>query len=331
MKPLQNPERFTKYLQDCADLFAADPMLRNDAQGNAAFLARELEYVFARTFDVLYSPIKGRLLVPINHEVPPGAESFSYDQFDQIGLAQWVTNYASEPPRVDVFKKRFTAATYDFWSSYAYTVRDVKRAAMAAQVGPPASAHLDVKRAQTARLIMERFLDTVIATGDTTRGLLGLTNNTNIPTVSTTSGAWSGDAASDIYADLTALCQAPEQATHTLFKADTLVLPLNQKATLSQPYSSFIPDSLISVWLRSQQDITTVEYWDKLNTASAIGGPRALAYAKNDTVLEFVVPQEYEEFPPQIENLETKIICLMTVGGLTLHYPLACAKMDLDA
>lgn len=322
MKILGTPLE-AQFVQMIAQAFANDPELRQDAVGNAAFLARELEYVAAQTYDIVYNPTIGRQIVPMNTAVDPGAETYSYDSFDQVGMAEWVTNYGNQPPRADAFKTRTTAKLFSFWSSYAYTIQDLRASAMG-------RTPLDVKRAQIARQVMERFLDGVIAVGDTDRAIKGLVNNTDIPAVATTAGTWATATNAAIAEDLVKLTLQPEQATAGLFKANTLLLPLNKKPKLSNPYSTTFPDSILKVW-QNGSEVSRIVFWDKLNTASAIGGPRAMAIAVNPMVLEFILAADYEDFPPETKNLETQVICHMRVGGLSLRYALACAKMDLDA
>jgi hypothetical protein len=325
MKIIGSPNQ-AAILARLANLFSddPDPRVRQDAAGNAMFLARELEQVSARTYDVLYNPTKGRQIVPFNTSVSPGADSYSYDQFDQLGAAKWITNYADDLPRAEAFKKRFTAAMHSFGCSYAYTVQDLRAAAFGGQP-------VDAKRAMTSRAVCERFLDDVIAVGDATRGIKGLTNSTDIPAVSSTAGTWASNTAADKLADLIKLANAPGQATADLFTGDTLLLPLSKKSALQAPYATTFPTSIMKTFWDGQDHITQVIWWNRLNTASAIGGPRAMVVTKSDLVLEFLLAIDFQDHAPEVQNLETVINCESRVGGLSLHYPLACAKMDLDA
>jgi hypothetical protein len=328
---IRNTPLFASFVTACLSMVGGDTSFRADATGNAAFLARELEWVSAQTYNVLYNPIIGATLVPFNTQVPPGAETFSYDQYDEIGLAEWVTNYGDQPPRVDTFRKRFTAKCRSFWDSYAYTIQDLRASATAAQRGAPPGSSLDVQRAQVARNVLERFHDDVIAFGDTTRGLKGLANNSDIPEVASESGGWDGTETNDeIIADLIKLCHAPKQATHGLFTADTLVLPLSKEPRLSQPYSAFDVRSVLQVFLQGATFIKSVQFWDKLDDATDETGPLALAYAKSPIVVEYVCPVRFEDFPPEQENLEFQVILHARTGGLSIHYPLAMAQMELD-
>lgn len=315
------------------------PGVRTDAAGDTAYLARELEQVSATAYDVLKDPIKGRLFVPFT-PVNPGAETFSYDMWDTIGLAEWVSNYGTNPPSVDAFRQRFSGPMRSMWSSYQYSVQDIRQGRMAALMNPGVRS-LEVEKARAARRVIEESLDQVIAFGRlpnetaNSQGLTGLINNTNIPTVTTTAGAWTAATTPAVLmADLDKLVQTPYQASAEIFEVDTLILPLSVKNLLIKPYSSLNGESVLKVWLAGQDGVSgvrRVDFWKKLNTGSASGGPRSLAYKKSSEVVEFRVAVEYEEFPAQEKNLAFQITCMARVGGVVVRYPLAMAKMDLDA
>ncbi len=308
---------------------------RFDAAGDTAILARELEQVSAQSYDVLRDPKKGRLFVPFNSSIAPGAETYSYDSYDGYGVAEFVTDYASNPPRSDVFKTRTSAAMHTIWTSYGFTIDEMAAAAFS-------QTPLDRMRALIARESIEQKIDDLIATGDAARGVPGFVNNTNIPAVvSTRTNLWipvSGTAATaaEIFKDLNDLVNAIEQASAENFQADTLILPLVMKPVMQQVYSSTDARTIAQVWLGNQDSanggsgVKQILYWKKLNTASALGGPRALAYKRSNQVFEFLLSYDYREEAPQVKNLETQVIARARVGGISIHYAYGLAKMDLD-
>jgi hypothetical protein len=300
---------------------------RTDAAGDTLFLARELEQVSATSYDVLIDPIIGRQLVPFNTSVDEGAETYSYDMYDGFALAEWITNYASAVGQAEVFKTRFSATMRDIGSHYQYTYQDLQKAAFARKP-------VDRMRALKARQAHEQKIDDVIAVGDTARGIQGLTNSSNIPTVAPAVGTWdSATSGADLMKDLDKLTAAIEQASAGNFVADTAVLPLSVKPLLQQPFSTTDARSVEKVWLGNQpaNGVKAIKYWKRLNTASAIGGPRAIAFKGGNQILEFLLAYDYRELPPQQVNYTTKVLTIGRLGGLTIHYALATAKMDLDA
>src|SRR5579859_3975719 len=105
-----------------------DTGLRLDA-GETAVIARQLLYIKARTYDVKYPMFKARDFIPVSHEVPTGAETWAYWQWDMYGMAKIIANYAKDFPRADFVKKEFQKAIKSLGSSYGYTVQDMRRIA----------------------------------------------------------------------------------------------------------------------------------------------------------------------------------------------------------
>lgn len=313
---------------------AYDDGSRADAAGDTMHLARELEFVSAQSTEVLTDPIKGRLFVDFT-TIPDGAETFAYDTWDRLAMAEWITNYASAVGAADRFKSREHKVMYDFGSSYHFSVQDLQKSAFA-------RTSVDRDRAMSARIAHEQFLDNLIAVGDEARDIEGLCNSTAFQEVEPTVGEWDfADAEPTdpdlyeaksiaLYNDLNALCDSVEQNSAENFTVDTLVLPLSAKPTLGRRYSRYEGRSRLQVWLDAHPGIT-VHFWKRLNTASALGGPKALAYKKSKQVLEFVLAYDFRELPPQIEGYTYQILTYARVGGLVVRYALACAQMDLDA
>jgi hypothetical protein len=306
---------------------------RNDAAGDTMYLARELEWVSAQTYDVLTDPIVGRKVLPLDYSFPEGAESYTYHMYEGTADVDWITNWSSPVGGATASKFPTTFQSFSLGGMYEFTDEDLARAAFAASKG--AGRALSTEKARFNRIGHEQKLDDLIAVGDSARGIKGITNHSSIPIVAPAVGTWdSATTPAEIFQDLAKLCQAPEQATAGNFVADTLVLPLSMKPLLTgKPYSDTIPDSVLSVWLKSQENIKTVLFWKRLNTASTgspSGGPRALAFKKDPMVVSFLLAYDYREKAPQVHVRATQIHTTMKIVGVVLRYALACAYMDLD-
>lgn len=58
---------------------AASPAMRFDSEDAAAvFFARDLDYIKSKTYDKQYPEFTALQMFPVTHEVPEGAESFTY-------------------------------------------------------------------------------------------------------------------------------------------------------------------------------------------------------------------------------------------------------------
>ncbi len=295
---------------------------RRDANETAIF-ARQLEYIYTTTYDVKYPEFKARTFIPLDSSVPTGAETYTYRQFDQIGAAKLIANYADDLPDVTVFGKEFTGHCRSLGSSYTYSVQEVRRAAMA-------NYPLDANLAKVARRTIEALHDKIAAFGDASALLGGFLNNANVPIIAPITGSWDTATPDQIIADMNKLVNSIPIATNGIHIPDTLLLDIASFTKLASTPRSTVSDTTILAWyLANSPFIRNIDHWYLLDLADTdLDGPRAVAYQRSPEVLGMVVPQEFEQFPPQMENLAFRIPCHSRSGGVKMTYPLACAYMD---
>lgn len=299
--------------------------LRLDA-GETASLAKQLEHVYAKTYDVKYAEHKARRFIPIDTSVDAAAEFYTYRQWDMFGMAKLIANYADDLPRVDALAKEFPAPIKSLGASYGFSIQDMRRAAKA-------GSKLDARRAAAARRAHEQAFDTLMAFGDAAAGLTGFTNSAAVPIVSPTTGTWVGSAATPLQmiADLNVLVNSIVTATLETFVPNTLLLSNLSFQRLNSTPMSTTGDSdktVLRFFLDNNPYITDVDQWQKLNAAGAGGVSRAIAYFRSEEVVAGVEPQSFEQFPPQWRNLEAVIPTHSRIGGVRIQYPLAIAYMD---
>ena len=318
---------------------------RADANETALF-ARQLEYVFTQTYDILYPDLKARKLIPVNTQVPAGADSFTYAQFDKIGVAKIVHNYSQDFPNADVVGKQFKQAIVSLGDSYQYTIQDMRAAALAGQP-------LESRKAEAARYAMEVLLEKLAVSGDTGTGLLGLSNAPSIQAITkvsqnnagTTASTWKTlitDAlakgnitavAQEIQKDVNAMQRAIFDNTKGVHMPDTLVLPTDAYSVLATTPRApgFTDDSLLDYILEVSPWLNQIDYWSRLDTAGALVNGvhgRMMMYQKDPQVLSLIVSQDFEQFAPQARGMSMIIPCHMRTGAVEVRYPLAVAFMD---
>lgn len=299
--------------------------MRLDA-GETAALARQLEHIYAQTYDVKYAELKARRFIPIDTSVDAGAEFFTYRQWDMFGMAELISNYADDLPRVDALAKEFAAPIKSLGASYGFSIQDMRRAAMS-------GSQLDARRARAARRAHEQSFDEIMAVGNADAGIGGFTNNTNVPIVAPITGTWVASAATPLQmiADLNTLVNSIIIATLETFIPNTLLLSnISFQRINSTPMSTTgdADKTVLRFFLDNNPYITDVDQWNKLNSAGAANASRAIAYMRSDEVLAGVEPQPFEQFPPQAKNLEFVIPTHSRIGGVRIQYPLAVAYMD---
>lgn len=297
--------------------------LRLDAR-ESGILARQLEYIKTKTYDVRYAALKARKFIPPSSDAPSGADSITYRSWDMMGMAKVISNFADDLPMVDAFCTETTTPVKSIADGFQYSIQDLRAVAMSGQ-------KLDTARASAARRVIEQGVDEVAAFGLPEAGMPGFLNHPNIPLVSPLVGTWSSATAIQILSDMYELSAAVHIATKETFDSDTMLLDsVSFKKVASKPASDTIPDrTILQVFMDTDPYIKNVDQWLKLDTANAAGtGPRIMAYARDPEVVQLEIPQEFEQFPPQARNLAFVISCHLRIGGTVVRYPLALSYMD---
>jgi hypothetical protein len=315
---------------------------RFDAADTAIFL-RQLTDVYQQTYDIKYPDLKARQLVPVDSRVNPGADSFLWRQFDRRGQAKIVENYADDFPNVEVIGKEYQGRIYSGGVSYQYTLQDLRAASMA---GLP----LETRKANTARRVMEELVEKIACTGMVLTNapvqasdsipIYGLANNPNIlagGSAGYTALNWIGTSTTvaQVLADVNALQKTVFDTSLGIHMADTLVLPTKVYSYLATTPRSptYTDDTMLQFILKQSPWLKEITYWNQLDTAGKLQdtsttGPRILLYEKSPENMQLVIPQEFEQLPPQLVKMSFIIPCHMRVGGVTVRYPKSVAYLD---
>lgn len=291
------------------------------------FFAKELEHRRPNSYDVEYAKLRIRELVPVDHSVPEGAETDTYEQYDGVGVSKLIANYADDLPRVDVKGKEFTTRIYGGGDSYAYSVADIRAAREAGK-------RLDAKRAEWAREANEQLIQKLGALGDANRGIVGFLGIPNAQTYTVPAGI-SGDTEfllktpDEILRDLNAIVIQIVETTKEVEKPDTLLLPTRQHGHISTtPRSSASDTTILQFFLKNNPWIKSVESWEQLKGAGAGGTDRMVAYHRNPSRLVLSIPMEHREHPPEARNLSFIINTEFRIGGVKCFRPMSVCYGD---
>jgi hypothetical protein len=323
---------------------------RDDSSGTA-FSIRSLTEVMARSYDVLYPNLKIREILPIFTGVDPGAEMYTWKQYDMNTRAQVINDYAADAPESDVVMKEYASRLISLGTSYSYSIQDLRKARFA---GIP----LETRKALAARRAIEnsveqigffglqaipgtgvqsslQFTPSAVSTSDATYQF-GLTNFPQLD-VTTTTNNWTlpGTSVSTITSDFLApqaLIRTRSKGIHT---ANTVVLPLSLEAQLNQQARSttFTDDTLLKYLLKLSPNLQNVFFSPYLETAGkkqdgSTPGPRIIFFERSEETAQLVIPMEFEQLPPQIINYSFKVPCHMRIGGIRVSYPFAFEALD---
>lgn len=317
-----------------AELFGLD---RLDASETAILGALgQLEFMRQRENDRKRPVLKGRLLVPVTHEVPPGATSASYSTWDERGMAELIANPADDVHMVGVEAEKFLFDLYAFGAGYQFSVDEIEAAAFS---GTP----LQSKLAKAKVGAFERRVEAISASGHPGTALTGLLNHASVPLIQAAAAAgganapaWDGadKTPAEILTDLLTMEDTIITQSNEVEAPTTLALPLThlriiQNTELAPGTGAPATETILKVFLDRSQSVTDVEAWLPCALADAAGtGPRACMYRRHPDVVHHEIPLEPTEYPPQAVNFAMKVLSRMKSGGVWWEYPLAGIYMD---
>jgi len=350
---------------DLSDVVAAGDLTRFTGErydaASTAFFIRDLTEVMGRTFDIKYPDLVARQIFPVWSGVDPGAESFVWRQFDRRGAAGLIDTYAADLPSAEVMAKEFQQRIVSFGVSYNYSIQDLRKAKMA---GIP----LETRKALAARRSIEQAVEQTAFFGlqqnpDTSVGAQAILNikagvNTNdpleqygfsnFPNINVVNGTnqWvdysgatphlkTGITVNTILDDFNALQLSIINSSKGVHRPDTVIFPLSTWSALAATARSttFTDDSIMQFILKQSPWVKNVYYTTMLEFAGkkqdlTTAGPRVMLCERNEENFQMVVPQEFEQLPPQMVNLTFKIPCHIRLGGMRISYPKSIAALD---
>jgi len=288
-----------------------------------AFVSTQLEYVRAAALAPPLVPFKGRQLIPTSNEVPEGAESFTYRQYDLKGKADWIGDKANDLPSVNTTSSETTIKPYSFGASFEFSRQEL----LAAQY---AGVPLDQRKGAAARRAIEQFFEQLAAVGDTPHGLKGLLNQSGtctytVPNDGTgASKHWHDKTGDLILRDMAGIAQQIITDTNEVEQPDTLILPSVAFALINTtPFNEYDSRSILEVFLAGSQYIRTIVPWFACDETGAEGVGRMVAYRRSPEVLEHIIPGEFQMLPMESRNggLAFYTACVARSAGVCVYRP----------
>ena len=286
-------------------------------------LELQLEQMRSRVYEVQYTELKARRFLPVATDIDTGAETFSYEQTDEVGEAKIITNYSDDLPSASSKTEKITHHLVSLGDSFEYSIQDLRRAAFS---GVP----LDARKAKAARNAYERGLDGLAATGSAAHNIGGFVAAAGVE-ISTlaAAGAWSAKTSVQILADLNKLVNEFITNSKETIMPDSLLLPTAQFLTLSQTQMDTTSSrTVLEAFRASNPSVNLIEPWNVFDGAGVGPSDRMVLYRRDPEILEMVIPQEFEVFAPEPRNLAFVVNCHGRTAGTCIYRPLGVRYMD---
>jgi len=300
-----------------------------------AFLARQLEQIKARQYDVKRPPLKAFDLMPISSEINPGAETITYRQYDKTGIAKIIAGYADDLPRADVLAKEFTARVRSVGDSYGYSTQELRAAQFS-------NANLTGMKRSAAERAMDERLNKIAWYGDAEYNLPGLLTAADVPTGTAadnaggTSTNWANKTPDEIAQDISDAVTDIIDTTNGVEVPDSIGMDVASYRYLSTTRIGDSGDLTILEFVqKANPEITNWNWANELDAAKrTANGVDTFTdgvfwvYRYDPMAFTWEIPMMFLEHPFEQRNLEYVINCESRTGGLLIYYPLSMKIVD---
>ena len=311
---------------DEADLRVITASGRFDAN-ESVFFARQLEFVKSQTYDIKRVALSALTIMPVSTAIPEGATTHTYRQYDSVGMAKIIANYANDLPRADVTGKEFTSPIRSIGNAYGYNVQEIRSAMFA-------GVNLNGKKAMAATRAHQEKINLLAFNGDTESGLPGLLHNANVPETTLladgtgTSKTFASKSSDKIVRDINSLINKVITQSKGVHRVNQVWLPIEQYALIATTQNSVASDTTILEFLRQVHPGVTFMQIVEMDGAGAGGADRMYAMENSSENWQLEIPMMIKQYAPQQKGLEFEVPVESRFAGVIIEYPLAFSFAD---
>ena len=308
------------------------------------FFMRQLEYIQAQSYDVLYPELKGRTLFALNTEGGEGIQTITYRSYDKRGETAIIAGKATDLPRGDISGKEYSISVRTLGNAFGYSRQEI---ASAKVTGMP----LEARKAEATRRSYEEKVNQIIFFGSPENSLHGFFDGpVGAPCLTATRSVvangvagtpeWATKTPDEIIADLQTALTKMFVDTKQLFRPDRIIMSVESKKLLETTPRSIHSDVSIMNWflannsfINSRDQIVDVNevagiYPSKGNKAAAfdstgLSSEGFTVVASGEDNMRVREPFPYMHLPVQLKGLEFEINCYGRFAGVEMIRPAA--------
>lgn len=296
-------------------------------KGESVIFAEQTTYVQTKAYEVKHKALVALEIFAVDFEVPSGTETIEWRYIDEVGAAKIIADYAKDFPRVELFAKKRTATVRGLGNSYGYTTPEIRRTQRA---GVP----LDAKKATAARKFHDVSHDTIAWRGDATFGLqgfIGYPGNSEVVLPNGTGGSklWSAKTTDEIIKDFRLMMSSGRSITAGRETYNTFLASPDLFDILEGTRLAVDSEKTILTYLKeTYSDITLWKAVFELDGVGAGATDRVYLFNRDAEHVQYVIPQVFEQMPPERQGMEYVTVCHSESGGIKEYYPLAVLFAD---
>lgn len=339
---LTNEAKVDFIICDAVENLINQGVILGDDEG--VFFQRQLEYVQAQSYDVLYPDLMGRECFALNTEGGEGINQITYRSYDKRGETAIIAGKATDLPRGDISGQEYTIDVRTLGNAFGYSRQELAAAKL---TGMP----LEARKAEATRRSYEEKVNQVIWFGSAENKLHGIFGGpVGAPalTVSKTavdnavgggnSPVWGVDKTPDeVIADLTSACAKMYADTKKIFRPNKVLISVAKKQYLMNTPRSLQSDVSIMDWfiannmfIKSKEDFKDVNELEGIYDAAGGAfdpnggkGEGFTVYADGADNARVREPFPYIHLPVQYKGLEFEINCYGRFAGVEMIRPAA--------
>ncbi|WP_301860184.1 major capsid family protein [uncultured Megasphaera sp.] len=307
--------------RDYAALVASNNL---DAAGSA-FVARQLTMVRAQVLRVKKATLNAFTVFPVTTDIPVGAETALQRTYDSVGVAEIISNWADDLPRVDILAQETSVNVKMLGDAYGYNYREIQNAQFA-------GINLSAEKGRVAKYGVDYKLNQIAWHGDKAHHITGFLDNPNINEFTLP-----GDGANNstklvdkteeqVFRDLNNFIESIPEATNQVEQANALLLPPSVYTFLATKRLGDTETTYLNFFRQIHPEITNIAKVLELKGAGPDGKDVMIAGFFDPSYIKFEIPIRFDQRPVEYRNLEYVVNCVASTAGVTVIMPFAFAK-----
>lgn len=295
-----------------------------DAAGSA-FVARQLTMVRAQVLRVKKASLNAFNVFPVTTDIPVGAETALQRVYDSVGVAEIISNWADDLPRVDILAQETSVNVKMLGDAYGYNYREVQNAQFA-------NINLSAEKGWVAKYAIDYKLNQIAWHGDKEHHITGFLDNPNISEFTLPGdGANNSTKLADkteeqVFRDLNNFIESIPEATNQVEQANALLLPPAVYTLLATKRLGNTETTYLNFFRQIHPEITNIAKVLELKGAGQDGKDVMIAGFFDPSYIKFEIPIRFDQRPVEYRNLEYVVNCVASTAGITVVMPFAFAK-----
>ena len=310
-------------------------------QAQLGFIANQVHTINTQIYAQKYPDLDFGRLVYVDSSAPewtPGLVTFLSGS---VGKAEWFSGAAKDVAKADTTMNKSEIRVHMAAVGYSFNIEEVGQAQLL-------QTNLSTLKAEAARRAYVEFMWNVTMTGDPVKGLVGLSNQSNV-----VSGVAPADGTGDvatwfdangnatktpdkIVRDINNVLTGVYTGSQTVEMADTLLLPYSIISYLSAtPMSSTNSETILSFIIRTNictqmtGQALTIRGVLGLDSAGNGGTKRMIAYANRQDVVKLHLPMPHKFLPvATADSIHFDVPGIFRTGGVEVLRPGAFRYLD---